>query len=103
MRPRPKSTSLTKVSKAVRLPSHPLSGRLNNLLEAVDAVHTATNLKQVAVIMSHFVQGAVFDAYTGTGPYTICLNPTGSHPELSLLHEVGHFLECQCIPKAAFG
>ena len=103
MRPRPKSVSLTKVSKAVRVPSHPLARRLRRFLETVDAVHMATNLKPVAVEMNPFVQGAVFDAYTGTGPYTIYLNPHGSHVELSLLHEVGHFLEWQCIPKSVIG
>ena len=103
MRPRPKSASLTKVSKAVRVPSHPLARRLRQFLETVDAVHTATNLKPVAVEMNPLVQGAVFDAYTGTGPYTIYLNPHGSHVELSLIHEVGHFLEWQCIPKSGFG
>ncbi len=55
------------------------------------------------VVMNPLVRGAVFVAYTATGPYTIELNPNGSHPELSLLHEVGHFLEWQCIPKSRHG
>ncbi len=102
-RPQAKSVSLTKVSRAVRLPGHLLARRIRRFLEMVDAVHTATNLKPVAVEMNPFVQGAVFDTYTGTGPYTIYLNPHGSHVELSLVHEVGHFLEWQCIPKSGFG
>ncbi len=102
-RPQAKSVTLTKVSKAVRLPGHPLSRRLGRFLKTVDAVHTATNLKQVAVEMNPFVMGARFDAYTATGPYTILLNPTGSHVELSLIHEIGHFLEWQAIPKSGFG
>jgi len=102
-RPQAKSITLTKVSKAVGLPRHPLSRRLSRFLKTVDAVHTATNLKQVAVEMTPFVLGAVFDAYTGTGPYTIQLNPNGSHIELSLIHEVGHFLEWQAIPKSGLG
>ncbi len=102
-RPQAKSVTLTKVSKAVGLPSHPLSRRLRRFLKTVDAIHTATNLKQVAVEMNPLVRGAVFNAYTATGPYTIQLNPNGSHVELSLIHEVGHFLEWQAIPKSGFG
>jgi len=102
-RPQAKSITLTKVSKAVDLPRHPLSGRLGRFLKTVDAVHTATNLKQVAVEMTPFVLGAAFNAYTATVPYTIELNPKGSHVELSLIHEVGHFLGWQAIPKSGFG
>ena len=100
---RAKSISITQVSKAVRVPKHPLKPRLQRVLEVVDGVHSPRNLKPVAVVMNPFVRGAVFDAYTGTGPYTIELNPNGNHPELSLLHEVGHFLEWQAIPKVATG
>jgi len=53
--------------------------------------------------MDSRVRGAVFEAYTATGPYTIHLNPDGNHPELSLVHEIGHFLEWQAVPKAAPG
>ncbi|MGI4789380.1 MAG: hypothetical protein ACRYFS_11095 [Janthinobacterium lividum] len=69
----------------------------------IDDIHTASNLKPVAVVMNALVSGGVFDAHTGTGPYTIYLNPNGSHPELSLLHEVGHYIEWQAIPKASLG
>jgi len=102
-RPRPKSVSLTKVSKAIRLPRHPLSNRLRKLLEMVDAVHTAANLKQVTIVMDRRVTGGLFFTHADTGPYSIYLNPYGSHPELSLLHELGHFLEWQCIPKDQHG
>jgi hypothetical protein len=81
------------------LPRHSLSARLHKVLEAVDAVHAATNLKQVTVVMDRRVKGGLFYAYSDTGPYSIYLSPTGTHPELSLLHEIGHLLEWQCIPK----
>jgi hypothetical protein len=102
-RPSAKSVSLTKVSKAIRLPSHPLSNRLRNMLEMVDAVHSPENLKAVLVIMDRRVAGGLFYAHAETGPYDIYLDPEGSHPELSLLHEIGHFLEWQCIPKNQHG
>ena len=94
--------SLT-VAKAVLLPRHPLSDRLRRVLKAVDAVHSPNNLKPLKVVMNRDVIGAVFDAYTGGGPYTIYLNPEGAHPELSLLHELGHFIEWQAIPKMSHG
>ncbi len=101
--PRAKSASLTRVSKAILLPSHLLSTRLRRILGVIDSIHIANNLKQVPVVMDSRVRGAVFEAYTATGPYTIHLNPDGNHPELSLVHEIGHFLEWQAVPKAAPG
>ena len=100
---RAKSISLLKVSKAVQVPKHPLNLRLLPLLKAIDETHAPKNLKPVVVVMNPLVRSAVFVAYTATGPYTIELNPNGSHPELSLLHEVGHFLEWQAIPKVTVG
>lgn len=85
------------------MPRHPLKPQLQRVLEVIDEIHLPKSLKPVSVVMNPFVQGAVFVAYTATGPYTIELNPNGSHPELSLLHEVGHYLEWQAIPKAAVG
>ncbi len=96
------SRTLT-VAKAVRLPHHPLSDQLRKVLKAVDALHSPKNLKPLTVIMNRMVPGAVFDAYTGSGPYSIYLNPAGTHPELSLLHEVRHYLEWQAIPKSGHG
>lgn len=69
------------------------------MLESIDAVHRPLNLKSVSVIMDRRITGGLFLTHADTGPYSIYLNPNGSHPELSLLHEVGHFLEWQCIPK----
>lgn len=92
-----------KVAKAVLLPHHPLSDRLRKVLKAVDAVHSPKNLKPVSMLIDKSIKGAEFNAYSDTGPYEILLNPNGTHPELSLLHEVGHYLEWQSIPKSHFG
>ncbi len=55
------------------------------------------------VIMDKGIHGAEFNSYSDTGPYELLLNPNGTHPELSLLHELGHYLEWQTIPKSHFG
>ena len=102
-RPQAKGVTLTKVSKAIRLPGHPLSGKLRKMLERIDGVHKPLNLKALSVIMDRRITGGLFIIYADTGPYSIYLNPDGGHPELSLLHEVGHFLEWQCIPKSQNG
>ena len=91
------------LTKVIFLPHHPLSDRLRRVLKAVDLVHSPKNLKPLKVVINRLVHGAVFDAYTGSGPYTIYLNPEGTHPELSLLHELGHFFEWQAIPKPGHG
>lgn len=91
------------LTKAVLLPRHPLSDRLRRVLKAVDAVHSPRNLKPVQVTLLRTTQGAHFFAYADTGPYEIEMNSAGTHPELSLLHEVAHFLEWQAIPKGVLG
>ena len=98
-RPQAKSIALTKVSKAVRLPGHVLTPRLRRVLQAIDAVHSPKGLRAVSVVLNRYVAGGSFDP----GLYTIDLNPNGTHLELSLLHEVGHYLEWQSIPKAQPG
>ncbi len=99
MRSRSKYLSLTRVSKAIRLPKHSLSDRLHKVLAAVDTVYTAKNLKSLPVVMKKGIPGARFCIYADTGPYEIELNPDGDHLELSLLHEIGHYIEWQSIPK----
>lgn len=102
-RPPRKTLAPTKVAKAVRLPNHPLSSRLGKVLDAVDVIHSPKNLKAIPVLMDGRVQGGLFYTYADTGPYKIYLDPRGDHPELSLLHEVGHYLEWQSIPKDQHG
>ena len=53
--------------------------------------------------MDRRVPGGLFFVHADTGPYEIYLDPNGSHLELSLLHEVGHYLEWQSIPKNQHG
>ena len=102
-RPNAKRATLTKVAKAVVIPAHPLKSRLQKVLEVIDSIHAPKNLKLSKVIFDQEVLLAKFEAHAPTGPYTIFLNPDGSHVELSLLHEVGHFLEWQSIPKSQHG
>lgn len=94
---------LTKVAKAVRLPPHPLKGRLQKVLEAIDSVHAPKNLKLSRVFFDRRILGGEFVAHGPLGPYSIYINPGGRHPELSLLHEVGHLLDWQSIPKSVPG
>ena len=102
-RPPRKPFSPTKVAKAVGLPKHPLSSRLGKVLDAVDVIHSPKNLKAIPVLMDSRVHGGFFFTHADTGPYEIYLDPRGDHPELSLLHEVGHYLEWQSIPKNRHG
>ena len=53
--------------------------------------------------MDRRVSGGAFYVHADTGPYEIAVNPDGTHPELTLLHEIGHYLEWQSIPKDRHG
>ncbi len=98
-----KRTALTKVAKAVVIPPHPLNSRLQKVLEAIDSVHSPKNLKLSRVFFDRRVAGGEFVAHGPLGPYSIYINPGGNHPELSLLHEIGHLLDWQSIPKSVPG
>lgn len=103
MRPPHRPLVPTTVAKSVRLPKHRLSSRLGKVLAAVDVIHSPKNLKAIPVLMDGRVLGGLFVVHADTGPYEIYLDPDGHHPELSLLHEVGHYLEWQSIPKDQHG
>lgn len=102
-RPPRKPSAPTRVTKAVCLPKYFLSSRLGKVLDAVDAIHSPKNLKTIPVKLDRRVPGGLFLVHADTGPYEIYLDPNGGHPELSLLHEVGHYLEWQSIPKDQHG
>ena len=91
------------VGKAIRLPAHPFSRRLQKVLDLIDTLHTPKNLKTVNVTLNILIQGGAFWAYEDRGPYDIEINLTGDHLELTFIHEVGHFLEWQAIPKSERG
>ena len=103
MRPKAKRTTLTRVAKAVAIPPHPLKKRLLAVLEAIDSVHAPKNMKLSRVFFDRRIAGGEFVAHGPLGPYSIYVNPAGNHPELSLLHEIGHLLDWQSIPKPVPG
>ena len=69
----------------------------------IDNIHSPKNLKGVDVVMDRRVPGGLLHVHADTGPHEIYLNPEGGHVELSLLHELGHYLEWQSIPKSRHG
>ena len=85
--------------KSVHIPSHDLSARLRAILRLIEATHALPKLDRIDVEWDAGVKGGLFIAHAPRGPYEIRLNPIGDHPELTLLHEVGHFLEWYAIPK----
>ncbi len=103
MRPPAKSSTLTKMAKAVVIPPHPLKRRLQKVLDAIDLIHALKNLKPSRVFFDRRIAGGEFVAHGPLGPYSIYINPAANHPELSLLHEIGHLLGWQSIPKSLPG
>ncbi len=97
---RPKTVgSGASLVKSVRIPSHDLSTRLRAVLRLIETTHDLPKLDRIDVEWDSEVKGGQFVAHAPRGPYEIRLNPDGNHPELTLLHEVGHFLEWYAIPK----
>lgn len=92
----------TPVSGALRLPG---SGKYKPIyaeaLTAIDAVHGDGTLDELPIITKSSMDAYGHYRYYRTGkPLEIAINGKGDHHQLTLVHEVGHWLDHQAIgPK----
>ncbi len=67
-------------------------------LAALNNVHGDGSLPTIPVKMSRLTDLAGGYEYTGAGvPVAIGISRHGDHPELTMLHEIGHFLDHQAL------
>jgi hypothetical protein len=98
----------TPVSHAVHLPNSPLGKQLQRSLDAIDRVHGDGVLPVVPVntngTMEHLgVFKPRLNYVTGQRSGRIQIHPTGSHPELTAIHEIGHMLDFMALPNPQHG
>jgi hypothetical protein len=88
------STQFTNISASVRKP-------VMSALQTIDSVHGDGELDNIPFqpLGSKFSSGiqASFEMNRDLTPYRIGIKTTGNHQELSLAHEMGHFLDLQAI------
>jgi hypothetical protein len=82
------------ISRAILLPPGPLGDVLRPAFEAVDRVHGAGPLPQLAVMPDPELDAdAAYEVIRATRePFRLTINPSGRQLALSLLHEIAHFL-----------
>jgi hypothetical protein len=83
---------MTRVGAQVQAPEGPLRSLIHEALAAIDVVHLATDLPSVPVVYGSRRFGGYIPA-SDIVPRHIELSLVGPHPRLSLVHEIGHFLD----------
>jgi hypothetical protein len=86
-------------------PPTPFGRRLRSAVKVIEAVHEVRDLQRIPVEESNSRDfSGEFHRHRGTGrPVKILVSNRGNHPELSFVHEVGHFLEQTAIPGHRWG
>lgn len=94
------------VSESLKLPQGKLAKSLKPALNAIDGIHGTgeTTLPPIPVTRTETpgLLGAYVHDEHGV-PTRIEVNPSGSTPRLSLLHEVGHWLDAEGVGGAKIG
>lgn len=82
------------VSSALSLPRSTLGARLRTVLEAIDTAHGDGELPEIEVAIAPLDErhGTYLAAVAGRAP-VITVSSAATRPELTLAHEIGHFLD----------
>jgi len=83
----------TPVSDALKVPRSKYAAKYNAALSAIDSVHGDGALPQIPVKTKSNMRYLGVFSHTWNGPKEIGINGKGDHFELTMAHEVGHFLD----------
>ena len=103
--PKPKGPTGTPVGAALGLPGGAFGAKMKAAVGAIDAVHGDGSLKAIPVQKTESTgrYGAFWQAQPSGTPIKITVSNKGDHPELTLAHEVGHFIEMTAMPGHNLG
>lgn len=91
------------VSAAIQLPRDRSAAKMNAAVAAIDSVHGDGELPSIPVrypsVRSYNGRYTCYRTPTGYKHKDISINKNGDHQALSLVHEIGHFLDQQAIGK----
>ena len=96
---------LSTIERHLDFPPNPFGKRLRAAAKAIDSIHGVKGLIRIPVIGtdSRDTNGE-FRKHRATGrPIDIHVSKRGSRPELTFVHEIGHFLETTAIPGHRYG
>jgi hypothetical protein len=96
-RPPPKAL----VSQAINIEAKPRGEAIRYAVGLIDAVHSDGKLPKIfASTDETLTDHGYYERQPDDSPWQIVLSPTGRHPELTCLHEIGHFLDHQALGRA---
>src|SRR5262245_6534310 len=92
----------TAISRSVQVPAGRAFDPVRRALEAIDSVHGDGVLPLLPVIRTRGrVQVGAYEWNEYTGEVLrLSFSSAGTHPELSVIHEIGHFLDRQALGQA---
>lgn len=87
------------VSAALTLPSGKQTPTYQEALRVIDGVHGDGKLPKLPVVTKSIDSDGQFHFLNNGTAVDITMNRNGQHPQLTLAHEVGHFLDLAAIGK----
>jgi len=96
---RPKANAL--VSQAVAIEARPRGAAIRYALGLIDRVHSDGKLPKIFASTDEALSDhGYYERLPNNTPSQIVINPNGRHPELTCIHEIGHFLDHQALGTA---
>ncbi|MFN8633528.1 MAG: hypothetical protein U0893_06700 [Chloroflexota bacterium] len=89
------------IGSRIIIPAGPSFDAVRRALAAIDAVHGDGDLPTIPVVRTRATTEAgayEWDERTGE-PLRLRLSGLGNHPELTVVHEIGHFLDHQALGR----
>ena len=89
----------------IQLPEDPLAKRLQRAIAVIDSIHTVPPLPPFPLVVTsrRNENGAYLARERPRRPGQIAVSRRGTHPELTLAHEVAHLLDHMCLNPIGAG
>ena len=85
----------TTISSLIRLADHPIASRLAETLRKIDFVHRVGNVPPLDLVVN---EDRDLNGSLDVGGRVVTISSVGPHPELTLVHEIGHVLDDFAMP-----
>lgn len=89
------------VSQAIAIEAKPRGEAIRYAVGLIDGVHSDGNLPKIfASTDESLTDHGYYQRQPDDSPWQIVVSPNGRHPELTCVHEIGHFLDHQALGRA---
>ena len=89
------------VSQSVAIEAKPHGAAIRYALGLIDRVHSDGKLPKIFASTNEALSDhGYYERLPNNTPSQIVVNPNGRHPELTCIHEIGHFLDHQALGTA---